>query len=330
MADRTFGGKQWRTVNGTASDLLNRVEALERDGYELKGFANLLVVGVKPVPAPTPAPTPTPTPTPVPEPTPAPAPAPESTPTPIPEPTPAPSPVSLVFSNGWDNTALPLGSSMETLLDGRGWNDFGPSYRTPYQIAEVVNRNGSRCLQVNFLPGAGGNGPDFRIIKSLGQSYANVYAYWEQEWSANWVWASADHKLAIFGANESDQAVYFNVRGNTDGLQGSNGRPVIYVTRLDTMFSDRNVRIYPGRKYRFEIHIQNGQPVQAKVNGQLLTLTPEAGSGTAPIAASNGTGSIKLDTTYNAYSYIESVRDALPAQCWYDNVKVSTQGWIGQ
>ena len=120
--------------------------------------------------------------------------------------------------------------------------------------------------------------------------------------------------------------MYFNVRGNGNG---PSGRPVIYVTRLDTMFSDRSVDIRPGVKYRFEIHIQNGQRVEAKVNGRLLNLTPEAGSGASPIAANAGTGMIKLDTTYNAYSYIESVGGALPARTWYDRVQISTQGWIG-
>ncbi len=317
MAELVIGSRRWKTIDGSSSTLLDRIKQLNDAGYEYKGAANLIVIGAKDEVAPIPTPTPTPTPTPDPTPTP--------TPTPDPTPSPSPSPVPLVFGNGWDDASMPLGDGMMTLLDNGRWSDFGPSYHTPYQIAEVVSRNGSRMLQINFLPGAGGNGPDYRIIRNFGQNFSQLFASWEQEWSPSFRWASADHKLAILGAGNGDsQDVYFNIRGNSGG---TSGRPVIYVTRLDTMFSDRSVSIVPGVKTVFEIKIINGQRIEAKVNGRLLNLTPEAGSGTAPIAGSGGTGFIKLDTTYNAYSYIEGIPGALPARTWYDDIRVSTVGW---
>jgi hypothetical protein len=320
MPTRTFNGKIWRYDNGQLDTLLSRIEALERDGYKLVDVANLAVLGVKDE-APAPSPTPVPTPVPVPVPTPTPVPEPVPTPTPVP----TPSPVPLVFSNSWETAAL--GESMASLMDNGNWDDFGPSYHSPYHIAQIVQLGAGKALQVNFLRGAGGNGPDFRIGKTFSHTpLPDVYIAWTQSWSPTWVWAGADHKLAIFGANDSDQAVYFNVRGNGNGPVG---RPVIYITGQDTMYSDSAVEIRGGVSYRYQIHLQNGRPVEAKVNDRLLNLRPEAGSGTSPVSPASGIGFLKLDTTYNAYSYIESVAGALPANTRYSDVKVSTQGWIG-
>ena len=41
----------------------------------------------------------------------------------------------------------------------------------------------------------------------------------------------------------------------------------------------------------------------------------------------SGLGYIKLDTTYNAYSYPSS--RGLYMNTWYDSVAVSTTGWLG-
>lgn len=318
MAERVIAGRRWKTLPTTSeSNALQQIDAMITAGYTYEGALNAVVLGSKvEVVSPPPPPPPPPDPTPVPEPIPDPPPP--------PPPTPAPSPVPLIFSNSWETAAL--GDSLESLLDNRHWTDFGPSYHSPYQIAQIIQfASGVKALQVNFLPGAGGNGPDFRIIKVLGQTYSNIWAAWDQDWPPQWQWASADHKLAIFGPNDSSQDVYFNVRGNGNGPIG---RPVIYIRQLDTMFSDRSVEIRGGVKYRYEIHIQQGQLVQAKVSGRLLNLTPEAGNATQPIAQT-GVGAIKLDTTYNNYAYIESVRNALPANTRYSRVAVSTVGWIG-
>ncbi|MEQ1877011.1 MAG: hypothetical protein ABL958_10225, partial [Bdellovibrionia bacterium] len=138
------------------------------------------------------------------------------------------------------------------------------------------------------------------------------------------------HKVAIFGgSNYNGQNVYYNVRGNGNG---GPGRVAIAVTATDVVFSDFNgPTMTPGVWHLCEIHIVagvNGR-VEAKLDGRLLNLTFEAGNPAVPTNVNTGAdiGYIKLDTTYNAYSYPSSL--GLSMKTYFDTVAVGTGGWIG-
>lgn len=242
----------------------------------------------------------------------------------------------LLFENGWENRT-DLGCGLQTLLDGSGgtsgtwWNDFGPSYPglcngTP-PVAQIVNNerhDGNRSLQVNFVPNAGSqNGPDFRIIQSFGNRQ-EIYARWYVKYSNNWVWASADHKVAIFGTASGTQDVYFNVRGNGNG---GTGRVVVHIIPADGLVEDRSTNMAPGVWHLCEIRIRSGVNglVQVKLDGQLLNLTGNVNPNN--VNTGSTVGSIKLDTTYNAYSYPTSLGRTM--QTWFDSVAISANGWIG-
>ena len=79
--------------------------------------------------------------------------------------------VALIFENGWESQTS-LGCGLQILLDGSAWDDYGPSSTcTSPVVAEVTSaerHDGNRSLQVNFRPDGTQNGPDFRIIQSLG------------------------------------------------------------------------------------------------------------------------------------------------------------------
>lgn len=244
----------------------------------------------------------------------------------------------LIFQNGWENRTE-LGCTLYGLLDGTGgvttnsWNDFGPSYpalcsETP-PVAQIVNtekHDGNRSLQVNFAPDGSQNGPDFRI----GQDFAGrneIYARWYVKYSSNWVWASADHKVAIFGSPSYSQDIYFNVRG--DG-SGGNGRIAIHTIPGGTVFSDPSSNMTPGVWHLCEIHIVSGTngKIEVKLDGRLLNLRDEGPRGLNPLNVPTGSslGYIKLDTTYNNYAYPSGL--GLSMKAWYDSVAVSS-AWIG-
>jgi hypothetical protein len=239
--------------------------------------------------------------------------------------------VALIFENGWESQTS-LGCGLQILLDGSAWDDYGPSSTCSSPVvAEVTSaerHDGNRSLQVNFRPDGTQNGPDFRIIQSLGGARTTTYARWYVKYSNNWRWASSDHKVAIFGDQSSSQDVYFNVRDNGNGGQG---RVAIHVIPSDTVFSDPTTDMAPGVWHLCEIRIVSGPngSVQAKLDGRLLNLTAEAGRGGSISNLNTGANVsyIKLDTTYNAYSYPSSL--GLTMQTWFDSVAVSTQGWIG-
>jgi hypothetical protein len=242
----------------------------------------------------------------------------------------------VLFANGWENRSE-IGCSLEGLLDGPGgvsstwWNDFGPylgaTCGTP-SIAEIVTaekHDGERALQVNFEPDGSQNGPDFRIAQGF-DDRTEIYARWWIKYSTNWVWAGADHKLAIFGEDGGGQNIYYNVRGNGNG---GNGRVVIHVIPADTLFEDTSTDVAPGIWHLCEIHIvagANGR-VEAKLDGRLLTLTNESGGNPLSVNTGPSIGYIKLDTTYNLYSYPTSL--GLSMKTWYDSVAVGTASWIG-
>jgi hypothetical protein len=240
----------------------------------------------------------------------------------------------LVFEDGWDN-GVGTGCDQTKITDNRAWNDFGPSSTCSGNppVAEIVSDErfeGTSSLRVNFRPDGTANGPDFRIVKAFGTNYNQIYARWYIKYSNNWVFASADHKVAIFGVNDQQtQDVYYNVRGNGGG--GPNGRVVIYLTRTDSIYSDPSVAMTPGVWHLCEVHIVSGPNglVEAKLDGRLLNLQYEAGN-QVNLRNTNtgaGLGYLKLDTTYNAYSYPSS--QGLYMNTWYDSVVVSTAGWIG-
>lgn len=239
--------------------------------------------------------------------------------------------VALIFENGWESQTS-LGCGLQILLDGAGWDDYGPSStcNSPAvaQVTSAERHDGNRSLQVNFYPDGTQNGPDFRIIQSLGGARTTTYARWYVKYSNNWRWASSDHKIAIFGDQSSSQDIYFNVRGNGNG---GTGRVAIHVIPSDTVFSDTSTDMSPGVWHLCEIRIVSGSngSVQAKLDGRLLNLTAEAGRGGSISNLNTGANVsyIKLDTTYNAYSYPSSL--GLTMQTWFDSVAVSTQGWIG-
>jgi hypothetical protein len=242
----------------------------------------------------------------------------------------AQSSVPLIFENGWENQTS-LGCSLSILLDGNGWNDYGPSSSCTSDIARITNaerHDGNRALQVNFRPDGSINGPDFRIIQDLGGNRSQVYARWYVKYSPNWRWASADHKVAIFGNSSYTQDVYFNVRGNGNGGQG---RVAVHVIPSDTVLSDPTSNMEPGVWHLCEIRIVSGSGgrVEVKLDGRLLNLQSEAGRSASASNLNTGSGVayIKLDTTYNAYSYPSSL--GLTMQAYYDSVAVSTQGWVG-
>jgi hypothetical protein len=244
----------------------------------------------------------------------------------------------LIFQNGWENRSE-LGCTLNGLRDGTGgvtnnsWNDFGPAYPglcSGVPVAEIVNTEkfeGNRSLQVNFEPTGSQNGPDFRI----GQDFSarnEIYARWYVKYSNNWVWATSDHKVAIFGSPSYSQDVYFNVRGNSNG---GAGRIAVHAIRADTVFSDRNSNMTPGVWHLAEIHIvagTNGR-IEVKLDGRLLNLTDEGPRGLSPlnVNTTSSLGYIKLDTTYNSYSYPSSL--GLRMKTWFDSVAVSGSGWIG-
>lgn len=239
----------------------------------------------------------------------------------------------MLFTNGWDQN-VGTGCDFTKITDRSAWNDYGPGSTCDGSThdADIDNTqsvDGSQSLRVNFTPDGSQNGPDFRIVKRLGTNHQQLYARWYTKWSNNWVFASGDHKVAIFGnAAETTQDIYFNIRGNGNG---PSGRVVIGITPSDTVFSDRNVSITPGVWHLFEIRIVSGSNgrIEAKADGRLLNLTYEAGN-QANITSLNtggGTGYIKLDTTYNIYSYPSSL--GLFMNTWYDAVALSTSGWVG-
>lgn len=241
---------------------------------------------------------------------------------------------SLVFSDGWER-GVGIGCDYNKLTDANAWNDYGPagtcSSNPP--VAQIVTDEkfqGTSSLRVNFTPDGSGNGPDFRIVKTFGSNHTNFYARWYVKWSNNWVFAGADHKVALFGVgNQNSQDVYYNIRGNGGG--GPSGRVTIHVIPSNVAFSDPNFNVTPGVWHLCEIHIVSGPNgrVEAKMDGQLLNLRVESGNQANPanLNTGSGVGFIKLDTTYNLYSYPSS--RGLYLNMWYDDVAVSTTGWIG-
>jgi hypothetical protein len=239
---------------------------------------------------------------------------------------------NIFWQDSWDS-GVTAGCDFTKLTDNRAWDDYGPGSSCSEQppVAEIVTNdrvNGSAALRVNFEPDGSGNGPDFRIVKAFGTNRNEIYARWYTKWSNNWRFAGGDHKVAIFGiGSQGSQDVYYNIRGSNSPT----GRVTIHVIPSDVAFSDRNFTVTPGVWHLCEIHIVSGSNgrVEAKMDGQLLNLTVEAGQNRNPnnLNTGGGVGYIKLDTTYNVYSYPSGL--GLHMQMFYDAVAVGTGGWIG-
>jgi len=241
---------------------------------------------------------------------------------------------TIFFQDSWDRVGG-TGCDFAKLTDNSAWDDYGPSSTcsdTPH-VADLVTDqrfDGTSSLRVNFEPDGSGNGPDYRIVKSFGSNRNEIYARWYTKWSSNWQWASGDHKVAIFGSgSQVTQDVYYNIRGNGGG--GPSGRVTIHVIPSDTAFSDPGFSVTPGVWHLCEIHIVSGANgrVEAKMDGRLLNLQNEAGTTRNPanLNTGAGVGYIKLDTTYNIYSFPTSL--GLHMNMWYDAVAVGSGGWIG-
>ena len=268
--------------------------------------------------------------------------------------TPPPPTTSLLFSNGWQNRTDLGAGSIDTLLDrtatttrANAFDDFGPGFEAnqPYnRIAEIVNTTGAngqptRALQVNFEPDGTQNGPDFRI----GNTFGNRQEVWGRalvkysdddpattDVNERWVWAGADHKIAILGDGATfSQDVYFNVRGAGDG---GNGFIAVHVLPIDGLYEVPDSTMLIGQWNLLEWHIKCGAggAVEVKLRGQMLTLVDRTGRNPNPRNINpcrGGIGYVKLDTTYNLYRYPSSLGKRM--KTWFDNVAISTSGWIG-
>jgi len=239
------------------------------------------------------------------------------------------------FASGWED-APGTTCAFDNLTDSSAWDDYGPAgtcSEVPViaQLSTTEHNSGSRSLQVHFKDGDGANGPDFRIVHAYGTTHATTYLRWYQKWDSNWRWSPGnDHKMVITGPPPEQQLVYFNLRGVTGGASAYGA---IHIISPDTVVSDQTITVSPGAWYRFELGVQWGAGgwVRAKINGTNLTLTHEAGNVVDPENVNPGSGGafIKLDTTYNAFTYFEAnvVGDA--ANCYYDDVAVATDDWVG-
>lgn len=249
---------------------------------------------------------------------------------------------AIVWQDGWENaagtTCNNTGTSTDNIMDAGNWNEYGPSStctdNPPITTLSTTEHNsGNRSLQVHFQTGDGANGPDFRMNKVLAGGANRTDTYFREyiKWDANWQWAGADHKTAIFGSgNEASQDVYINVRGQNGG--GAVGRLAIY-TPTDTFFSDTvNGLVVPGQWNLIEAHIRSGSngAVEIKLNGVLLNLTVEAGNAANPsnLNTGSGVGYFKIDTTYNDFAFFESHVSGGSSNAYYDDVAIC-DSWCG-
>jgi hypothetical protein len=250
----------------------------------------------------------------------------------------SPASAETLFTSGWENGAP--GCGFDELLDTGAWREYGSANACASECnaggpdASVVTRDareGAQALEVRFPPSTAClvNGPDFRVLASFAAS-TELYARFYVKWSDEWVWAGADHKVAIFGLYDQTQDIYFNIRGQPDDTKG---RVAIGVTPADVVFSDPNHELTRGAWYLLEIHIVSGAhgSVAVRVDGVDLALEHEAGTpGIAPDDVDTGAGVdyIKLDTTYNDYQY--AVDNGATMRMLYDAVTVNDgDGWIG-
>jgi hypothetical protein len=243
-----------------------------------------------------------------------------------------------LLTSGWE--AGPTGCGPDELLDAGAWREYGSSNACASEcnaggpdasivISDVLE--GSRALEVHFPPSSacGINGPDFRVLADLALS-TELYARFYVKWSDEWVWATADHKVAIFGLYDQTQDVYFNIRGQQDPTRG---RVALYAAPSDVVFSDPNHEITRGVWYLLEIHMVAGPhgSLAARVDGVDLALEHEAGTpGLTPDDVDTGSGFnfIKLDTTYNDYAF--AIDNGATMRMVYDAVEVNDgDGWIG-
>lgn len=243
--------------------------------------------------------------------------------------------MATIFTSGWEN-APGTSCDVTNITDDGAWDDFGPSGTCSASPAiallstSEVN-SGSRSLRVHFKDGDGANGPDFRIVHDFGATYPELYYRWMQKWDSNWRWSPGnDHKMLITGPPPEQQVIYFNLRGHTGG---ASAYPAIHIITPDTVVSDQSVVVSPGEWVRFEMGIRwgSGGWVRARINGNACTLTTEAGNEVDPENTNPGSngGFVKLDTTYNNFTYFEANVSGNAANCYYDDVLVDDADWPG-
>ena len=164
----------------------------------------------------------------------------------------------VIFQDGWDG-GVGTGCTETNITDNRAWNEFGPSNTctailpSPRSSPMRGSKGPRRCASTSH-----------RMARQTGRTSGSSapgaptttrsIARWYIKYSDNWVFASADHKVAIFGVgNQGSQDIYYNIRGNGGG--GPSGRVVIGVSPVDTVYSDPSVEVTPGVWHLCEIHI---------------------------------------------------------------------------
>jgi hypothetical protein len=250
----------------------------------------------------------------------------------------------LLFESGWENTTA-VGCNELALLD-TVWDDYGGSTACAGAVhdADVVDEmafDGARSLRVTQKPCPTGpgtcaadfNGTDFRIVKVFGNQ-SEVTLLVRVRYDANYRWASADHKIAIFTDEaQTAQNVYLNTRGQPDGQHAR--VKLASIPAGDATFSDATPAhlVTTGVWYTIRVHVVAGDSGSLEAwltpQGQpemKLDLVHEAG----PDANINdlpvgSIGGIKPDTTYNAGNAIlENMYQ------WYDGIKVFSGLYMGQ
>lgn len=237
-------------------------------------------------------------------------------PSPPPPPPPPPDPTGALFFSTWRE--LGCERSTAVLLDGGLWGDFGPSFPGTCRAVQVVEEDGVTAVRVTH-PVGNQNGFDFRVSRSF-PAQADVTATVRIKFAPNFRFATADHKMLLLVGPGEAPSVYANIRG--DASDPTRGRIALHVIATDTVLSDRSVPVTVGAWHEIKVYARTGAAgaVRVKVDGQLLTLTSEAGRTANPESLSVGPLSgVKPDTTYNAGSSITE-----PMAVYYDWVAVSS------
>lgn len=233
---------------------------------------------------------------------------------PPPPPPPPPPPSGSLFFSTWRE--LGCERSTAVLLDGGLWGDFGPSWPGTCSAVQVVEEDGVTAVRVT-QPVGNQNGFDFRIARSF-PAQSDLTASFRIKFAPNFRFATADHKMLLLVGPGEAPSVYANIRG--DAADPTRGRIALHVIATDTVLSDRSVPVTVGGWHEIKVYARTGASgaVRVKVDGQLLTLTSEAGRTANPESLSVGPLSgVKPDTTYNAGSSITE-----PMNVFYDWVAV--------
>lgn len=244
-----------------------------------------------------------------------------------------------LFNSGWEAAT---GTSVTAIGDGGLWPDWGGSEAS---VQTAVKFAGSNALRVQMAAGYGTNGPDFRIVKTVAAQTV-LYARWYQFFSSNYYFRASDHKMMIFGIDESNQDVYTQLRGNAnntsfrlcvhvpvtgvdDGIGGTYG--------VWEAVSGVGSNLGRNQWHFFDVELRTGAGggVRYWANGSEATMTATFGNDSTLSSLThgiaNGTPTLsmfKWDTTYNGYDD-PAVQAATPFNTYVDAIAVGNQGRIG-